>query len=104
MRFIGISGLILLGFFFKLVIVLWSDVKFIIVGILVKFWRIIWDGLKGILIFLIFFVFYFVRFLMCFFVIIWLFIWWRIDFNNILIEYGSLDILFKFVFFKVCKW
>lgn len=102
-RFIVILGLILLGFLFMFVIVLWSEVKLIIVGILVKFCKIIWDGLNGILIFWIFFVFYFVKFVICFFVIICLFIWWSIDLSKIFMEYGNWDMLLIFVFLSVFK-
>lgn len=48
-KLIGIFGLIFLGLLLRFVMVLCKEVKLIIVGIFVKFCKIIWVGLNGIL-------------------------------------------------------
>lgn len=101
-KFIGIFGLILLIFLLILFIVLCKEVKFIIVGIFVKFCKIILEGLNGIL-FLLFVFLNLFNVLIWLFVIIKLFFCCNIDFNNMWIEYGNLEILVSFFFFNVCK-
>lgn len=68
-----------------LFIVLCKEVKLIMVGIFVKFCKIIWEGLNGILFLFLFFLNWF-KVLIWLFVIIKLFFWWSKDFNKIWIE------------------